>query len=456
MLKSVEGCLQNSAGRMGRYLNRSEYAEKRNALLLEMQIKLEKVDGDGKVLRIAALVEYFPPNMGSDRRIFEIMKRLALKHEIHFVILPPIRMLVEGAEENVRPFHGDKIVFKKFEGIFGHFVQIPQRICIVWLRSKIIGYILTHLYISLKILILLKRLNPKVVVLNYPSPYTGLIGFLGAKTFGKVVVTDFNDLIAQYTIDVLDVPKKSLKAKMLIFIQHFLVKHSDKVVAPTKFIKRYAVSLGVPEEKIVLIPNGVDTKTFKPMKSCIREKLCSHMDHFKICVYCGRLDNWAGAKIIEDLSRIAKGRNLNVKFLLAGDGAAKPSLEDNIIFLGKVEYENIPFILAGADVVLVPFPNNEVSHAASPLKLFEAMAMQKPVVASKVCGINEVISDGENGLLASPDDVNEWVEKLELILKSKKLCAKIAKNARKTAERFDWRLIANKFENVLVSLNGNG
>jgi hypothetical protein len=97
---------------MGRYLNRSEYAEKRNALLLEMQIKLEKVDGDGKVLRIAALVEYFPPNIGSDRRIFEIMKRLALKHEIHFVILPPIRMLVEGTEENVRPFHGDKIVFK--------------------------------------------------------------------------------------------------------------------------------------------------------------------------------------------------------------------------------------------------------------------------------------------------------------------------------------------------------
>jgi len=400
-------------------------------------------------LKIVALVEYFPPDMGSDRRIFEIMKRLALKHEIHFIILPPIRMLLIGAEKILRTFHGNKIISKEFEGISGHFVQIPKKMCIIWRRSIIIGYILTFFYISLKILILLSKLKPKVVVLNYPSPYTGLIGFLGAKTFRKVVVTDFNDLIAQYTIEVLNVPKKSLKAKILIFLQHFLVKQSNKVVVPTKFIRNYAVSIGVQERKISLIPNGVDTKTFKPMKSIARGKLCSHVNH-KICVYCGRLDGWAGVKIIADLCRIAEDRKLNVKFLLAGDGVDKPLLGENMMFLGKVEYEDVPFILAAADIVLVPFPNNEVSHAASPLKLFEGMAMQKPVIASKVCGINEVICDGENGLLASPDNINEWVEKLEVILKSKRLYAKIARNARRTAERFDWRLIANEFEKVLT------
>ena len=76
--------------------------------------------------------------------------------------------------------------------------------------------------------------------------------------------------------------------------------------------------------------------------------------------------------------------------------------------------------------------------------------MQKPVIASKVSGIEEIISDGENGFLADPDNINEWVEKMEMVLNSENLAAKIGQSARRTVEeRFDWNTLTNQYEEVL-------
>jgi spore coat protein SA len=110
----------------------------------------------------------------------------------------------------------------------------------------------------------------------------------------------------------------------------------------------------------------------------------------------------------------------------------------------------VPTVLAVADVILIPFPNNEVSHAASPLKLFEGMSMQKPVIASKVSGIEEVISDGQNGFLADPENLEEWIIKLETVLASETLAARVGQNAKRTVEkRFDWTLLAKRYEEIL-------
>jgi glycosyltransferase involved in cell wall biosynthesis len=165
------------------------------------------------------------------------------------------------------------------------------------------------------------------------------------------------------------------------------------------------------------------------------------------------LDAWAGIDIILRLSDIARRKKLNVRFLLVGSGESKNIQGENILCLGEIPHEKIPSVLAAADVILIPFPNNQVSHAASPLKLFEGMSLRKPIVASRVSGIQEVISDGENGFLANPDNPDEWIQKLETVLNSEKLGAKMGENAKRTVEeRFDWGLLAKKCEEVLNAL----
>ena len=405
------------------------------------------------MMRIAVFAEYLPPKLGSDRRIFEIMKRLSSKHEIHFVVFPPFRELRDKQKQSSDkpPTNSQKKDLTTCEGINGHAISIPRKIALLWQRSLVIAYCLTAVSLFLKSAKLLRKMDSDIIILNYPSPHTGLLGLLTGKLWHKPVILDFDDLIAQYTTALLNINKSSFKAKLLILVQDYIARNSHKIVAPTHFIKNYTLALGVPTEKISVIPNGADTKSFTPNQPDtvkLRNKL--NLRNEKLCAYCGRLDGWAGMNIISKLCDIAQTRKLNVKFLLIGSGEGKTAQKENVIALGEKPYEEVPAILAASDIILIPFPNNEVSHAASPLKLFEGMAMQKPVIASKVSGIEEVVSDGKNGFLADPDNLEEWAQKLETILNSETLAANIGQNAKRTVEeKYDWTFLAKQYEEVL-------
>jgi len=406
-------------------------------------------------MKVTVFVEYFPPKLGSDRRIFEIMKRLSKKHEIHFIVFPPFRTLTESSNQSGNTFDSSSSSLKEnavYEGINGHFVSIPSKVTLMWQRSLILAYCMTSVLVFLKTVRIMRKINSDIVVLNYPSPYTGLLGFFEAKLWRKPVILDFNDLIAQYLIILLKLRKDSLKARILILVQHLLAKASSEVVAPTEFIRRYATSLKVQENKTSVIPNGVDTRIFHPNVPCSKRKNVRRYDDERLCIYCGRLDGWAGMNIVFKLADVARSKKMNVKFVLAGSGAERIVGGENVALLGEVSYEEIPSILKSADVILIPFPNNEVSHAASPLKLFEGMSMQKPVIASRVSGIEDIVTDGENGFLADPDNIKEWATKLETATRSEAFSAEMGLKARRTVEeRFDWTLLASRFEEVLRS-----
>jgi glycosyltransferase involved in cell wall biosynthesis len=399
-------------------------------------------------MKVVAFVEYFPPRMGSDRRIFELMKRLASKHEVHFMVFPPVRTLINGARSiTEKGYPEPRNTSVAHEGIKGYFLEIPRFLTTVWHSSILAAYLLTAPLLLIKTIRKLAELKPNVIVLNYPSPYTGLLGFIAGKIWRKPVVLDFNDLIAQYTANLLNLKKDGFKTKMLVYIQNYIAKNSQRVVAPTSFIKKYAIANRTPAAKVMLIPNGADTQIFNPQKY---DKRITKKEK-KTCLYCGRLDSWAGINIIAKLCDTAHNRKINIKFVLVGSGEQKIQLKENVILCGEHAYEKIPSILAAADMILVPFPNNEVSHAASPLKLFEGMAMQKPVIASRVKGIEEVISDGENGFLADPDDFEEWLAKIESVLRSEEDAFRIGNNARRTVEeKFNWNHLAKQFEKVLT------
>jgi glycosyltransferase involved in cell wall biosynthesis len=214
-------------------------------------------------MRIAVFAEYLPPRLGSDRRIFEIMKRLSSKHEVHFVVFPSFRELRDRSVENRRKsLSHDRYSTVRFEGINGHLISVSPRVALLWQRSLLAGYCLTALFVFLKSIRTMRNVNSDIVVLNYPSPYTGLLGFLEAKLWNKPVIVDFSDLIAQYTCALLNLKKGSLAAKLLVLVQNYIVKNADWVVTPTRFIKEYAAALGIPERKISIISNGVDTNIF--------------------------------------------------------------------------------------------------------------------------------------------------------------------------------------------------
>ena len=397
-------------------------------------------------MRIAVFAEYFPPRMGSDRRIYELMKRIAEKHRINFLLIPPFREL-QGIlkKENSNIIKPHTYIH---EDITAHHLEIPNIIRQLWRTSLKIAYISTMILLIPKTIKKLVETNPETIILNYTSVHTGVLGFLAAKILRKTCIVDFNDLIAQYTVKLLKMNKKSLISRVIIFTQNFIVKNADIVIAPTNFIKSYALSLGIKDEKIFVIPNGADMQIFNAeTESDYRSRL--NLQDRKVCLYFGRLDEWAGIHILADICNIFEQKRPEVKFLMVGDGSEKIDFPKNVITIKQIPQYELPKMITIADVVLVPFPDDEVSHAASPLKLFEAMAMRKPIVASGVSGIREVVKSGHNGLLVNSNRSEEWVNALETVLNSKTLQMKLSKNAKESVKNYDWNVLASQFESTL-------
>ena len=126
-------------------------------------------------MRIVAMVEFFPPSLGSDLRIHELLGRLSDRHAISFVVIPAFRELVGRIP---RPREDGPPQADVLRVRFG---PMEWR---VWRASPVLAVLLTMPLLLLRTLRLAGRLKPDVIVANTPSAYTGLLSFLVARIRG--------------------------------------------------------------------------------------------------------------------------------------------------------------------------------------------------------------------------------------------------------------------------------
>ena len=214
--------------------------------------------------------------------------------------------------------------------------------------------------------------------------------------------------------------------------------HSEK-----NQFKKY---LNVPEEKMYVIPNGVDKKIFKPSKNktearkTILGKL--FMKDTPYFIHVSEV-NWARKNIVRMLEgyEIARKKGIVHNLLIVGKAEKKVyDLADKIpgvYVLGFVKEEYLVELLQGADALILPS-----LHEGFGLPIIEAMACGTPVITSNVFSPPEVMGDG--GLLVDPYNVNDIAEKIEQMSKNKKLQETLSHNALERVKSFDWSYSANK------------
>ncbi len=143
-----------------------------------------------------------------------------------------------------------------------------------------------------------------------------------------------------------------------------------------------------------------------------------------------------------------------VEFLVVGgrerDNAlwremARQSGAANFRMEGFVAQREVSAYLLASDVLVMPYSSGvtirdgtEAGEFTSPLKLFEYMAAEKPIVATGVPLVLEILTPGENSVVTPPDDTEEFIEALGLVLCDSELCARISESARSDAAEYTW------------------
>ena len=244
-------------------------------------------------------------------------------------------------------------------------------------------------------------------------------------------------------------------------------KYSDRIVSVTPQIASYLMdNFYCPTDKVEVIGNGVNTKAFRPILdkdslSSWKEKL-GIIEEELVIAFVGNLARWQGVDILIESAFRLLSIGGKLKFLIIGNGPLKKDLmrkvlessfKENLIFTGMVGYENIPSLINIADIGVAPFiSKRNCKTGVSPLKVFEYMACGKPVVASRIEGLEFIEAEGV-GQLTEPEDVKNLEEALfNLLTDSQKRIMMGRRGLHLAREKFSWDSRVIKIEKILKEL----
>ncbi len=208
----------------------------------------------------------------------------------------------------------------------------------------------------------------------------------------------------------------------------------DFFIAISANVKKSAMRIGIPNNKIKIISTGVDLKIFNPLKYDVIEcKKKFGFNNKSIITYIGAIEKEKGIKIlIQAVSKIIP--DFDCVLNLCGNGTfenqakyicKKLQMTNNTMFW-NLPRETIPDLLAASDIIVAP---SLLPEGLGKIAL-EAMAMEKPIVASRNPGYEELIKNGWNGILVEPNNIGDLSNALKILLEDKNKREIISKRAR--------------------------
>ncbi|GAK57901.1 glycosyl transferase group 1 [Candidatus Vecturithrix granuli] len=228
----------------------------------------------------------------------------------------------------------------------------------------------------------------------------------------------------------------------------WLLRHVDGLIVITQALQTYYEQFRIVSDKILTAPDGVDGRRLRqqmPTKEAARIQLELPLDVTIVC-YTGHLFRWKGVYTLVEAMRYLPGNYW--LYIVGGMADDRQALQQfiteqqlpRIVLTGHVPYSMVPRYLAAADVLVLPNSATvSISRdCTSPLKLFEYMAAQRPIVASNLPSLREVLRHDENAWLVSPDDTSALAGGIQRVMNDSLLQARLVKKAYTDVQTFTW------------------
>jgi glycosyltransferase involved in cell wall biosynthesis len=259
-----------------------------------------------------------------------------------------------------------------------------------------------------------------------------------------------------YWIDVLHrlIPFKALQFVGKI-VENRVLKQSDGVLTINDTLKDYVIKSGAPPRATHLIRAGIDLEQFKASTdvSNIRQQYGLKKNDI-VLFFMGWLYHFSGLK--EVAQELAKKDSEDLKMLIVGEGDAfedlkqiieKHNLQDRIILVGQRPYIEMASFISASDICLLPaYPWEKVMQDIVPIKLYEYMAMGKPVISTKLSGVMREF--GEANGVVYVDEPADVIGKAKSLIKNGKI-GKLGARARGFVQKYSWDNITDDFEKII-------
>lgn len=279
------------------------------------------------------------------------------------------------------------------------------------------------------------------------------IGAMVSRRTGIPLVVEFNDVAGQAGL------RRQRFARLARQLEARVLRTASAVITITSYLSDELRRRGVEERRLTIVPNGVDPARFhlgidgSPVRRRygVRPEEC-------LVGFCGAISPWYRLPEVAQAFVDRFAATPHMRLLLIGDGPEREALRrkigelgcsDQILLGPRVSHQEVPEHLAAFDVALIPHCNQH----GSPVKLFEYLGMAKPVVAVRTAGVTDIVSHGQQALLAEPGDLGSVMRHVARLAVDREAAAAMGSRGRELVlTRYTWQRNAERTAAVLESV----
>lgn len=382
-------------------------------------------------MRILFLSHYYPPEGNAPAtRVSELAQRWVKKgHEVTVVTCVPnvpSGIVYEGYRNALRPQESYE------EGV---------RVVRVWTymaankgaARRILNFLS---YMISSVLFGLFERRPNLIIATSPQFFCGWAGVILSWFRRCPFILEIRDIWPESIVAV-GAGFGSKTIRLLEFLESVMYRRSTRIVTVGDGYRTRLIEKGVSADKIEVVTNGVDQDIYQPRSEDVALKEEYGLEKKFVCSYIGTIGMACGLDVVSRAAKILNDHGEHhFSFLLVGDGAVREKLEQrcveenlgNVIFTGRRPKAEIPRFLSMSDVCLVHLKKAPLFQTVLPSKIFEACAMERPIILGVEGNAAEVVKAATAGICIEPENEDELVEALRTLYADPGLCRSLGKS----------------------------
>ncbi len=260
--------------------------------------------------------------------------------------------------------------------------------------------------------------RPKVIIATSPQFFCGWAGVVCSWLKWSKFILEIRDIWPESIVTV-GAMKQGFAVRVLEVMEKWMYRRANHIVAVGEGYKQNILSKANVGNRISVITNGVDPDQYQP-----QPKSDSFLDRYGlsgkfVCSYVGTIGMAHGLTVVvRAAERLKERQRTDIAFCLVGDGAQRAVLEQTVQEKGLTEYvkfagrlpkDKMPEVLASSDCVLVHLKKTDLFETVIPSKIFEAMAMERPLIMGVRGESAEIVARSGSGIDMEPDNENDLV-----------------------------------------------
>ncbi len=396
-------------------------------------------------MKVIFLTQYFPPETGAPQnRLFAIARTLK-EHGASVTVLTAMPNYPEMRIH--RKYRGRFLFTERMSGMVVHrvWLLVSKKKGIIWRLANYFSFVFNALFAGL-----IKLRKSDILFVESPPLFLGITAMLLARAKGARMVFNVSDLWPESAVQLGLVTNKHMITAST-WLEMKCYRSAALITGQTKGIVA-DIKARVPDKEVLWLPNGADLDAIGAVGDQGGELArLGIAPGTLVLTYAGIIGHAQGLDVILRAAEML--REKSVLFLLIGDGPVKPELEagvtsrglqERVKFIGRIERKQVLAIVKESDAVVVPLRKNDLFKGAIPSKIFEALALEKPLLLGVDGEARDLfIKDGDAGLFFEPENGASLAEAVTRYLENKDLLAQHGRNGSAYVRRnFDRRTIS--------------